>query len=144
MILSFIAIILSIIESQVLLLLLALTLLVIGAAVVAGAILIFSLTPIASWLRPENLRSLQEQAGVFAPLGFIIIYSIATVLAVPGTILTLSAGALFGPLLGTLWTVFGATLGATAAFLVARFVAGDGARAQFEKGDRPSQTASGN
>lgn len=39
--------------------------------------------------------------------------------------------------------MFGATLGATAAFLVARFVAGDGARAQFEKGDRLRQLRQG-
>ena len=66
---------------------------------------------------------------------FIVIYAIATILAVPGTILTLSAGALFGIVFGTLWTIIGATLGATGGFLIARFVAGEEVRSQFKKGD---------
>ena len=66
---------------------------------------------------------------------FIVIYAIATILAVPGTILTLSAGALFGIVFGTIWTIVGATLGATGAFLIARFVAGEEALPQFKKGD---------
>ncbi len=105
-----------------------------GAVILAVALIIFKFTPV-SWLKPENLRSLKEQTGVFAPLGFIAIYSLATIFAVPGTILTLSAGALFGPFLGTVWAVVGATLGATGAFLIARLVAGEWAM-QFEKGDR--------
>lgn len=100
------------------------------------AIIVFKFTPIATWVKIENLTVLQAKAGIFAWLGFIIIYAIATILAVPGTILTLSAGALFGVVFGTLWTVIGATLGATGAFLIARFVAGEEARSQFEKGDR--------
>lgn len=107
------------------------------------AIIVFKFTPIATWVKIENLTVLQAKAGIFAWLGFIIIYAIATILAVPGTILTLSAGALFGVVFGTLWTVIGATLGATGAFLIARFVAGEEARSQFEKGDRLRQLRQG-
>lgn len=67
----------------------------------------------------------------------------AALLAVPGTILTLSAGALFGAFWGALWSIIGATLGATGAFLVARFIAGDWARQQFEGGDRLRQLSQG-
>jgi uncharacterized membrane protein YdjX (TVP38/TMEM64 family) len=109
--------------------------LLVGAILIAVASILFKFTPLAAWLKPQNLRLLKEQAGVFAPLGFIAIYAIATIFAVPGTILTLSGGALFEPVFGTLWTVIGATLGATGAFLIARFIAGDWARLQFEKGD---------
>lgn len=117
--------------------------LAIGVFILADAIILFKLTPVGSWIKPENLQLLKTQLGVFAPLGYIAIYCIATVFGIPGTILTLSAGALFGPFLGTLWTVIGATLGATGAFLVARFVAGDWARRQFEKGDRLRRLSQG-
>ncbi len=113
-----------------------------GAILIATALIVFKFTP-AAWIKPENLRLLKEQAGSFAPVGFIVVYAIATILAVPGTILTLSGGALFGTVLGTLWVVIGATLGAIGAFLIARFVAGDWARQQFEKGDRLRQLQQG-
>jgi len=61
-----------------------------------------------------------EQAGVWAPLLFALVYATGTVLIVPGLAMTLAGGALFGPLLGTLVNLAGAVAGATAAFLVAR------------------------
>jgi uncharacterized membrane protein YdjX (TVP38/TMEM64 family) len=60
-----------------------------------------------------------------APILFLLIYAAATVLFVPGSILTIAGGALFGPVWGTLWNLSGATLGATLAFLMARYVASD-------------------
>ena len=60
-----------------------------------------------------------------APILFVLVYAAATVLFVPGSILTIAGGALFGPVWGTLWNLSGATLGATLAFLIARYVASD-------------------
>lgn len=114
--------------------------LVVGSVIIVVALSIFKFMPVASWLNP-NLQTFKE-AGVFAPLGFIVFYWVGTVLCIPGTILTLTAGALFGPFLGTLWAVIGATLGATSAFLIARFIAGDWAT-QFAKGDRLRQLSQG-
>ena len=116
---------------------------VVGIFILVEAIILFRVTPVGSFLRPENLQLLKTQLGIFAPLGYMGIYFIATVFGIPGTILTLSAGALFGPFWGTLWTVIGATLGATGAFLVARFIAGDWARRQFERGDRLRKLSQG-
>ncbi len=59
--------------------------------------------------------------GPWAPLVFICAYVLATVFFVPGLLFTLAAGALFGPYLGTLYSLVGATVGATIAFLVARY-----------------------
>jgi len=59
------------------------------------------------------------------PLEFIAAYALSTVLFIPGSALTLAGGALFGPVAGTLYSLTGATLGATLAFLVARHVARD-------------------
>lgn len=117
--------------------------LLVGAMLIAAVVIVFKFTPIASWIKPDNERLFKAQAGIFAPLGFIVIYAIATIFAVPGTILTLSGGALFGTVFGTLWTAIGATIGASGAFLIARFIAGDWARQQFEKGDRLSKLIQG-
>lgn len=69
-------------------------------------------------------------AGAAAPLIFIGLYALATVLFLPGAVLTLAVGALFGPLWGTLYNLIGATLGAGLAFLIARHLAGDWVQAR--------------
>ena len=63
--------------------------------------------------------------GLWAPVGFVALYALATIAFVPGAIVTLAGGALFGPIWGSVWNLTGATLGATLAFLVARYLAGD-------------------
>ena len=62
--------------------------------------------------------------GIWAPVGFIVIYATGTVLFFSGALLSLAGGALFGPVWGTAWNLLGATLGATIAFLLARGIAG--------------------
>ena len=62
-----------------------------------------------------------------API-FVGIYATATALAVPGTILTLAGGAVFGFWWGTLYNFIAANIGANAAFLVARSLGGDAVR----------------
>ncbi|MCP4202652.1 MAG: TVP38/TMEM64 family protein [bacterium] len=64
-----------------------------------------------------------ESLGVWGPLVFIAGYAIATVAFIPGSLLTLAAGAIFGLARGTLFVFFGASLGAGGAFLVARYLA---------------------
>jgi len=59
--------------------------------------------------------------GAWGPVIFIIVYIAACVLMVPASLLTLSAGALFGVVKGSVLVSIGATLGATAAFLVGRY-----------------------
>ena len=70
-----------------------------------------------------------ESLGWLGPLVFILGYAVATVAFIPGSLLTLAAGAIFGLAQGTLYTFVGATLGASAAFLVARY----GARSWIER-----------
>lgn len=58
--------------------------------------------------------------------GFMALYIIQTALSLPGAaILSLAAGAIFGPLLGTLYANLAATIGATIAFLVTRYLLRD-------------------
>jgi len=87
-----------------------------GIAVVAVYRQQFSATALQSWM---------QDAGVAAPLVFMMLYAAATVLFLPGSFLTITGGALFGPVWGTFYSLTGATLGATLAFLVARYLASD-------------------
>lgn len=63
--------------------------------------------------------------GVVGGLAFIAIYMVATVAFLPGSILTLGAGVIFGVGMGSIYVFVGATLGAIAAFLVGRYLARD-------------------
>jgi uncharacterized membrane protein YdjX (TVP38/TMEM64 family) len=63
---------------------------------------------------------------------FVVGYALATVAFVPGSVLTLAAGAIFGLVKGTLLVFTAATLGAIAAFLVARHVARDAVARRIE------------
>lgn len=65
------------------------------------------------------------QLGPSGPIFFIGIYVVATVLFIPGSVLTLGAGAVFGVLWGSIYVSLAATLGATCAFLVGRYLARD-------------------
>lgn len=71
------------------------------------------------------LEAWVEGSGAAAPLAFMALYAVATVLFLPGSVITLAGGALFGPALGTVYNLTGATVGATLAFLVARYLVGD-------------------
>lgn len=64
-----------------------------------------------------------ESLGFWGPAIFILIYIVATVLLIPGSLLTLGAGAIFGVALGSVYVSIASTLGATSAFLVGRYFA---------------------
>ncbi|MDZ8028814.1 MAG: TVP38/TMEM64 family protein [Nostoc sp. DedQUE11] len=66
-----------------------------------------------------------DSLGTVGAIAFIALYIIATVAFFPGSILTLGAGVIFGIIWGSLYVFIGATLGATAAFLVGRYLARD-------------------
>ncbi|HUZ07426.1 MAG TPA: TVP38/TMEM64 family protein [Candidatus Paceibacterota bacterium] len=72
------------------------------------------------------------QLGPWGPVIFIAIYVVATVLFIPGSVLTLGAGALFGVAWGSVYVSIGSTLGATAAFLVGRYLARDAIAKKIE------------
>lgn len=64
-----------------------------------------------------------DRLGIWAPVLFILIYIVATVFLVPGSLLTLGAGVIFGVVYGSILASFAATFGATAAFLAGRYLA---------------------
>lgn len=73
------------------------------------------------WLK-DSLDWIKSQGAVGAG-AFILLYIIATVAFLPGSLLTLGAGVVFGVVLGSGLVFVGSTLGATAAFLVGRYLA---------------------
>jgi len=75
------------------------------------------------FLSVELLEQLVKDAGISGILLFAAIYAIGTVLFLPGLVMALAGGALYGPLLGTLINLTSATIGATMAFFIARYFA---------------------
>jgi len=88
-------------------------------------------------LSTDSIEAWIGQLGWIAPLVFITGYALATVLFAPGLLFTLAGGALFGPLLGTVYNLTGATIGATLAFLTARYLASDWVTRKAGKRLRP-------
>jgi uncharacterized membrane protein YdjX (TVP38/TMEM64 family) len=74
--------------------------------------------------------------GPWGPVIFVGIYVVATVLFIPGSVLTLGAGAVFGVGLGLVCVSISATLGATVAFLVGRYLARDAIARKIEKHEK--------
>jgi uncharacterized membrane protein YdjX (TVP38/TMEM64 family) len=64
-----------------------------------------------------------QDLGPIGAIAFILIYMVAAVAFLPGSILTLGAGVVFGVILGSIYVFIGATIGATCAFLVGRYLA---------------------
>ncbi len=87
----------------------------------------------------EKLGELKEwiaEQGVWGPFIFAGVYAVATVAAIPGSALTIAAGALFGSVVGVITVIFGATLGAALCFLIARYFARDALTASLSKNEK--------
>jgi uncharacterized membrane protein YdjX (TVP38/TMEM64 family) len=84
------------------------------AALVAALVLL----PVNAWLLAlvERIR----RAGAWGAVLFVGVYAVATVLAVPASVLTLGAGFAYGPVYGTLLVMVASNLGALGAFLLGR------------------------
>ena len=86
---------------------------------VVAALLLFG-RRIAGYL-PE-FSAWVEGLGFWGPVVFVVGYAVATVGFIPGSLLTLAGGAIFGLAEGTALVFIGASLGATAAFLASRYL----------------------
>lgn len=100
------------------------------AGIVGAVLLAVRLTPLGELLSRQGILDGIEflRGAPAAPVIFVIVYALATALAIPGTILTLAGGAVFGVWFGTLYNWLGATIGAVLAFLLARTLGRDGIR----------------
>lgn len=73
----------------------------------------------------SEVAAFVRSAGPAAPLFFVVLYVAATVLVVPGAVLTVAGGVLFGTAWGTVLSVIAASIGAGAAFEVGRWLGRD-------------------
>ena len=86
------------------------------------------------------LRNFTAENYVLAVGIFVAVYILQTVFSLPGAaIMTLAGGFLFGPVRGTMFVAVGATIGATIAFLAARYVLRDWVEKKFGKTIAPLQ-----
>ncbi|HUP48687.1 MAG TPA: VTT domain-containing protein [Thermoanaerobaculia bacterium] len=97
------------------------TLRVVGGLVAILVLVIAARTlPIAAWL--EQFKDYVQGIGPAGWVLYVIVYAICCVLLIPASALTLGAGAIFGFATGSIIVLIGATLGAAAAFLLARTI----------------------
>ncbi len=71
----------------------------------------------------ERLDAWFRGFGLWAPVVFVVAWIVSCVFFMPGLPITIVGALIFGPLKGTALSALGATLGATAAFLVGRYAA---------------------
>jgi uncharacterized membrane protein YdjX (TVP38/TMEM64 family) len=95
---------------------------IIAAIVVIAAVILLG-QRVASFV--PRFAQWVEELGAWGPIVFIAGFTLAAVAFVPGLVFTLTGGALFGVIRGSIYVFIGATAGATAAFLVSRYVARD-------------------
>lgn len=88
-------------------------------------IVIITIVHFRANLAVESIEAWVIGFGLWAPLVFMSVYLIGPPLFLPGSILTMAGGALFGPLWGTVYSLTAATAGATVAFFIARYLISD-------------------
>lgn len=99
---------------------------ILAGLVVIGLIAATRLLPIGEWLAALNLWL--DELGPVGIVVFIFVYIFATVLFLPGAILTIGGGFVFGLLWGFVGVSIGSTTGAACAFLIGRYFARDKVR----------------
>jgi uncharacterized membrane protein YdjX (TVP38/TMEM64 family) len=92
---------------------------------IAIAILIVFACHLNLHLLWHNILLKIHDLGAWGAIAFILIYNIATILFIPGSLLSIGGGALYGLELGTLYVFIASTIGATVAFLIGRYIARD-------------------
>lgn len=100
--------------------------LVIGLAVVAAGVASarhFGVFDLFTLDNIERLDAWFDGFGWWAPIAFVVLWVASAVFFLPGLILTIAGGLIFGAVWGTVWTTVGANLGAIAAFLIGRYLA---------------------
>lgn len=103
----------------------------VGLGLVAAAVIAaFALFDVQQMLR-DALQWI-EGLGPWAPFLFIVIYIVAAALLIPGSALTLGAGAVFGVVRGSVIVSIASTLAATVAFLIGRYLARDAIARKIE------------
>lgn len=94
-------------------------------SLLAAIILAVRLFHLQDYFEEQRLRQFIVSYGIWGPIIYLTVWSLAPALFLPGLPITLAGGVLFGPFWGVVYTGFGATVGASLAFLTARYLARD-------------------
>ena len=70
----------------------------------------------------EKIRNFILSAGIWAPLLYMVAYGFTSIILFPATLLSTASGAVWGPYLGTFYTVIGATISSSIPFFFARLL----------------------
>jgi uncharacterized membrane protein YdjX (TVP38/TMEM64 family) len=73
----------------------------------------------------ETLKGFIRQSGAWGPLTYVTVYAFRSLIFFPASILTITAGILFGPWLGILLTMIGENISANISFVVGRYFTAD-------------------
>jgi len=87
---------------------------------IIAAITIIKFSPLKEYVTVDVLSDFIDRAGIWAPLVYILVYSIGVCIFLPGTLLTVIGAAIFGSYYGFLYVWIGAMLGSTGAFFIGR------------------------
>ncbi|NJP10699.1 MAG: TVP38/TMEM64 family protein [Leptolyngbyaceae cyanobacterium RU_5_1] len=88
-------------------------------------------TPAKALFDEEFLITEFKLLGAYAPLFFVLLFTVAVSLGFPGNVMAVAGGAVFGLFWGTLWSLLGSTLGAVGAFWLARYLLHDWVKRHF-------------
>jgi uncharacterized membrane protein YdjX (TVP38/TMEM64 family) len=83
-------------------------------------------------LNQEQLQAGLKKMGIWAPILYILLYTIGTIFILPSTPLNLSGGALFGVWMGTVWTTIAALVAAVVAFAFTRTIGREYSTRKFQ------------
>ena len=108
--------------------------LVIGIAIIVAVIILAKILPVQVWLVAFN--DWVEGLGYVGYLVFVGMYILATVLFLPGSVLTIGAGFLFGVIGGSVAVSVASTVGASLAFLIGRHIARNRVASRLSKNER--------
>jgi uncharacterized membrane protein YdjX (TVP38/TMEM64 family) len=92
---------------------------------ISAAIYVVRYTAVKEFLTVAEMKQFLDAFGFWAPVIFILIYTLAICLFVPGTIITAVGAAIFGPYQGFFYVLAGAMLGASVAFYIGRYLGRD-------------------
>ena len=84
------------------------------------AVVVVRFTPVKDFFTPETLGRFLQASGIWAPLTYMVIYTVGVCLFIPGTLLSTLGAAIFGAYWGFLYVWVGAMAGASAAFWIGR------------------------
>jgi uncharacterized membrane protein YdjX (TVP38/TMEM64 family) len=98
----------------------AITKLILLILLLTVLVILFRATGLSKYFNVNQLQEYIVSFGIWAPLIFLIIYTLRPLILFPGTVLTIVAAVLFGIFWGTVYATLGATFGAAVAFGLAR------------------------